>query len=110
MPDSWEADHGLNPQADDAHGDLDGDTFGNLFEFLAGTDPDDSNSKPLRGDINLDGAVDLADVISALQVLTGTEPISRVYKEMDVNGDGRIGLEEVIFLLQELSTLVINMD
>jgi hypothetical protein len=47
MPDEWENKYGLNPlDPSDAHGDLDGDLFSNLEEFLAGTDPADPKSHP----------------------------------------------------------------
>lgn len=39
MFDAWEMDHGLNPIANDAGGDLDGDGTSNLAEFIAGRDP-----------------------------------------------------------------------
>ena len=60
----------------------------------------------VKGDINGDDSVDLADAILALKVSskvdTGTEIIS---SSSDVNGDERIGLEEVIFLLQFMAGL-----
>jgi YD repeat-containing protein len=49
--------------------------------------------------------VNLADVIHALQVLSGITPSSPVYKEADLNADGKIGLEEVVYILQEVSGL-----
>jgi predicted outer membrane repeat protein len=55
------------------------------------------------GDINYDGNVDLADVIIALQVLSGVGTSSTVYKEADANLDSKIGLEEVIYVLQNVS-------
>lgn len=53
--------------------------------------------------IESDGNVDLADAIFALQVVAGTQPTSPVYKTADVNGDDKIGLEEVIYILQKVS-------
>ena len=47
----------------------------------------------------------LADVILVLQVLSGIEPAPAVYKEADVDGDNKIGLEEVIYILQKVSGL-----
>jgi len=45
MPNWWEDLHGLNKNdASDAMSDLDGDGASNLSEFLAGTQPDNSNS------------------------------------------------------------------
>lgn len=40
MPDAWESQHGLDPNnADDAAGDLNGDGYTNIEEFLNGRDP-----------------------------------------------------------------------
>lgn len=45
MPDDWETANGLNPAVDDATGDLDGDGISNLSEYLAGTNPQVSDSE-----------------------------------------------------------------
>jgi len=47
----------------------------------------------------------LSDVIFVLQVLVGIEPSAAVYKKTDVDGDGQIELEEVIYILQKVSGL-----
>jgi len=39
MHNSWETANGLNPGVDDAAGNMDGDAFTNLQEYLAGSDP-----------------------------------------------------------------------
>ena len=39
MPDGWEINHSLDPLADDAAGDLDGDGLSNYEEYLNGSDP-----------------------------------------------------------------------
>ncbi|MEE4356943.1 MAG: S8 family serine peptidase [Desulfococcaceae bacterium] len=60
----------------------------------------------VKGDLNNDRKADLKDVISGLQVLAGEAgDIRSDYSESeaDVNGDGTVGLEEVIWLLGEIS-------
>ncbi|MEA2013728.1 MAG: PKD domain-containing protein [Thermodesulfobacteriota bacterium] len=57
------------------------------------------------GDIDDSGEINLADAILALQICTGITPSQAVYKSADVNGDGRIGIEEVIYILQKVSGL-----
>lgn len=44
MPNSYESSNGLNPNAKDANDDLDQDGLTNYQEFLAGTQPNNSNS------------------------------------------------------------------
>ncbi|SHI02153.1 Ig-like domain-containing protein [Desulfofustis glycolicus] len=56
----------------------------------------------IPGDVNNDGSVDLADAISALKVLTGNQ--TGAVKEADINGDGAIGMEEAVYILQREST------
>lgn len=47
LPDDVEIAAGLDPKGSyDNMSDLDGDRFGNLYEYLAGSDLEDSNSKP----------------------------------------------------------------
>ena len=54
----------------------------------------------LYGDVREDGEVDLLDAIVALKVCAGMRPREEMNRNADVNGDGRIGLEEVIYILQ----------
>jgi len=58
-----------------------------------------------KGDVDRNGMVDLGDAVLALQNLVGILPPSAVGIEGDVNGDRRIGLEEAIYILQELAGL-----
>jgi subtilisin family serine protease len=54
------------------------------------------------GDLSLDTRVGLDDAVIALQITTGRLPQicpAALTKGLDVNGDGRIGMEEVIFIL-----------
>jgi mannan endo-1,4-beta-mannosidase len=46
LPDRWELDHGLSPQANEASADPDGDGFSNWQEFWAATDPRAAGSYP----------------------------------------------------------------
>ncbi len=39
MPDAWEIQYGLNPNVNDASGDIDNDGVSNLNEYLAGSNP-----------------------------------------------------------------------
>ena len=57
----------------------------------------------LKGDIDRNGHVDLADAISVLQVITGLETAQPVDINADVNGDGKLGLSEVIYILQTVA-------
>ncbi|MFC1867821.1 hypothetical protein ACFL0H_06785 [Thermodesulfobacteriota bacterium] len=58
-----------------------------------------------KADINNDLTIDLTDAILVLQVLDRIEPSSTVYKQADVNGKNKIGMEEIIYILQEVSEL-----
>ena len=61
----------------------------------------------LKGDVNGDGAVNLADAILALKVMAGMNPASirtnYPISDTDVNVDGKIGMEEVIYILQKVA-------
>ena len=63
MADAWESAFGIT----DPFGDADGDGFSNLDEYLAGTDPNDPNSKPV--------ASDLSDVLLVIRNPDSTAPI-----------------------------------
>ncbi len=57
-------------------------------------------SGSMTGDVDNNQGIDLSDVVTALQVCAGKPTYSNIYTDADVNGDGIIGLEEVIFALQ----------
>lgn len=57
------------------------------------------------GDVNVNGTVDLADAVLALQVCAGMTPAGEVNIHADVNGDNKISLEEVIYILQTVAGL-----
>lgn len=68
----------------------------NKFTFRIGN----INVQP--GDINGDGFIDLKDIITGLQILTNSYS-GNINLEADVNGDNRIGFEEILFDLNETS-------
>lgn len=47
----------------------------------------------------------LDDAIHVLQVLAGTDPAAAVNTEADVSGDSKIGLEELVYILQKISEI-----
>jgi hypothetical protein len=53
-------------------------------------------------DINTDGTADMKDAVTALRILTGENPLS-VSVSADINGDKRIGLEEVSYILRYIA-------
>jgi hypothetical protein len=57
------------------------------------------------GDVNNDGNVDLLDAVSALQVCVGIKSEKEVNANADVDGDGKIGTAEVIYILQKAAGL-----
>ncbi len=59
----------------------------------------------VRGDLNGDGNVDIADAVMVMQILAGMIPESEVFISSDVNRDGRIGLADALYVLQVVSGL-----
>ncbi len=75
-----------------------------------GTDPPDVSvtntddpSEYDPGDVNGDGSVDLKDAILCLKILAGITDTAEVILAADVNDDGRIGFEELFFVLKKLA-------
>ncbi|MDM8550625.1 hypothetical protein QUF72_11125 [Desulfobacterales bacterium HSG2] len=83
-----------------------------VSEVIVTQKPDDEENPPVRieipepeclkGDISGDGVVDLPDAIRILQISAGIET-DTVQLCADVNGDGRIGIEELIWVLRKVS-------
>ena len=57
---------------------------------------------PLPGDMDGNGNPNLADAILALQIAAGMDPSQNIYKSADVNGDGKIGIEEAVYVLEKV--------
>ena len=57
------------------------------------------------GDIDGNTLVQLKDAILALQVNSGIDPVSKIYRQVDVDGDQKIGLAEAIYALQCIARL-----
>jgi len=131
MPDFWEIDNGLNPNVNDAQNDDDGDGLTNIQEYQYHTDPknkdtdgdgyldgdevaqktDPTDSKShinlsstIPGDLDCDDNVTLYDAIITLRIVSAIDPPS-VFCKNDVNGDNKIGLEEVVYILQKVAGL-----
>jgi hypothetical protein len=81
-------------------GIADTDTDGDKIPDCHDAFPDIHISK---GDLNNNGQIDLIDGVLAVQLMAGSKPASVVFKEADVNADGKIGLEEVVFILRNIS-------
>jgi|GEM_PF-1837859 len=125
LMDCWEVTYGFDPIAtDNALQDPDGDGLNNLQEqgygvnpFLADTDQDgcgdkaellggrDPNLHDPQGDLNADCALDLRDALIALKVTSRIDSPPSIDLEADVNGDGKCGLEETIYILKNISRL-----
>jgi len=58
-------------------------------------------SPVLPGDVNNNKAVNLADAILAVQIMNGMTPVGTVSLFADINNDGRLGLAEIIYILQK---------
>ncbi|MEE4359769.1 MAG: C13 family peptidase [Desulfococcaceae bacterium] len=62
-----------------------------------------ASGMPGPGDISSDGKVDLTDAVKGLRILCGAETPDGDITHADADGDGDVGLEEIIFILREVS-------
>ena len=62
------------------------------------------STEPLKGDLDADGDVDVTDAVLGLQILAGVAS-KNVKITADLSSDGKIGMEEVIYILQKVSGL-----
>jgi hypothetical protein len=56
----------------------------------------------LPGDVDGDGDVDLSDAVMALKIMTEVPVGIEICNTADVNGDSKIGIEEVIYILRSV--------
>ena len=56
-----------------------------------------------KGTLNADGKLDLTDAIIALKITAGLSVNQKIYPEAEPTGDGRIRLDDVIFILRKLA-------
>jgi len=86
--------------------DVGADDTGTQFYNLNVTDDHDIKfafeRTVIAGDIDNNGKADLRDAVLTMQILSG-QPNTKVTVCADVNGDGKIGTEEVIYILKTLS-------
>jgi hypothetical protein len=59
----------------------------------------------LKGDINLDGIVNLSDAILIIKIVSHAMPIGTIEKDTDVNADGMLNLSEAIYIFQKAANL-----
>ncbi|QTA85654.1 CotH kinase family protein [Desulfonema magnum] len=70
------------------------------WQFFSSPSPGTANTDTVSGDTDGNGTVDMADAIIALKIFTG---MPTTLTAGDINGDGKSGLEEVIYIVRKLS-------
>jgi len=76
------------------------------FEYTGFSSPENTYAETIwriNGDVSSNGTVTLADAIISLQVCTGLPVTTKVHSGADVQDDNRIGLDEVIYIMQYVS-------
>ena len=77
---------------------------GSVIESFALRNDGESVEAFLKGDVDGDGDTDMKDLVGAMQATVGPEQAA-VYTGADVNGDGRIGVAEAVYVMQRVSGL-----
>jgi YD repeat-containing protein len=58
-----------------------------------------------KGDLNHDNQVNLGDVVLGLQIIARIAAPEQTHRDVDIDGNGTLGLEEVIYTLQKLAEI-----
>jgi len=58
--------------------------------------------EPIPGDFSRNGLVDLGDAIRILKMLCGDTSYT-LYKEVDAGGDGKVGLDDAVYVLHKVA-------
>ena len=70
-----------------------------IYDTSTGTDVEAKRfvvkSKQLKGDVNLDGAVNISDVVAIINQMAGTA----TYINADVNSDGAVNISDVVAVI-----------
>jgi len=76
------------------------------YEFDAGDNLLSESRVPiLHGDADVSMTIDLIDAILCLQAASGEIPSQTVHSGADYDGDGKLGIQEVIFILRYVAGL-----
>jgi len=62
----------------------------------------------IPGDIDNNGIFELKDAVLGLKIICGITTASDIHISADVNNDGKIGIEEVIYILQHISGIIFS--
>jgi hypothetical protein len=60
-----------------------------------------ADNDPLPGDVDKNETVVLSDAVIALRIVNGLDPGTNVNRAADVNTDGKIGMEEAVYVLKK---------
>jgi len=91
----------LSDSSQSSFPDYDGDTYKDDIDRFPLDPKQWAGDKPVTGNVNDDLTLDLADAIIALQIITGIH--HEVNIDADVNNDGKIGMEEAIYIIRNIS-------
>jgi hypothetical protein len=105
MDDNWET-YYFGNLSRDGNADFNHNGISDKVEYLNGTDPKASDFSVIAGgDINGNGVVDLEDAILVFEIMSGRTPAVSIFNTADINQDGKIGMQEAIYILQKIAQL-----